>query len=155
MPKIFLDKTSPDIDVNFKKSELLKDDFIKKEIKKIENDQNKNVTIKFYFKQYKKTTSRDEEITLIDKDWNKREEFIDVNHPKNLDENIELKNQINTYNPRKRQFYRKHYLLPYYKTITTRKKIRENLNDINSIFLYFSKWRNNSKRIKWKWNIGI
>ena len=40
--RLSLDKTSPDIDVNFKNSELLKDDFIKKEIKKIENEPNKN-----------------------------------------------------------------------------------------------------------------
>ena len=134
--RLYLDKTSPDIDVNFKKSELLKDDFVKKEIKKIENDPNKNITIKYYFKQYKKTTFRDEEITLIDKDWYKREEFIDVDHPKNIDENTELKNQINTFNPRKRQFYRPHYLLPDYKTITTRKKVRKNQDDIHSMFVF-------------------
>ena len=55
---------------------------------------------------------------------------------KNIDENSELKNQINTYNPRKRQFYRLHYLLPDYKTITTRKKVRQNRNDINSVFIF-------------------
>jgi len=90
--RLLLDRTSPDIDFNYKKSELLKDDFIKKEIKKIENDPNKNITIKFYFKQYKKTTFRDEEITIVDKDWYKKEEFIDVDHPKAIDENTELEN---------------------------------------------------------------
>jgi len=134
--RLSLDKTSPDIDVNFKKSVLLKDDFIKKEIKKIENEPNKNITIKFYFKQYKKTTFRDEEITITDKDWYKKEEFIDVDHPKEIDENTQLENQINTYNIRKRQFFRPHYLLPDFKTITKRKKIRQNPYDINSAFIF-------------------
>ena len=134
--RLSLDKTSPDIDVNFKKSVLLKDDFIKKEIKKIENEPNKNITIKFYFKQYKKTTFRDEEITITDKDWYKKEEFIDVDHPKEIDENTQLENQINTYNTRKRQFFRPHYLLPDFKTITKRKKIRQNPYDINSVFIF-------------------
>ena len=134
--RLSLDRTSPDIDVNFKKSVLLKDDFIKKEIKKIENEPNKNLTIKFYFKQYKKTTFRDEEITITDKDWYKKEEFIDVDHPKEIDENTQLENQINTYNPRKRQFFRPHYLLPDFKTISKRKKVRQNPYDINSIFIF-------------------
>ena len=134
--RLSLDRTSPDIDVNFKKSVLLNDDFIKKEIKKIENEPNKNLTIKFYFKQYKKTTFRDEEITITDKDWYKKEEFIDVDHPKEIDENTQLENQINTYNPRKRQFFRPHYLLPDFKTISKRKKVRQNPYDINSIFIF-------------------
>ena len=134
--RLSLDRTSPDIDVNFKKSVLLNDDFIKKEIKKIENEPNKNLTIKFYFKQYKKTTFRDEEITITDKDWYKKEEFIDVDHPKEIDENTQLENQINTYNPRKRQFFRPHYLLPDFKTISKRKKVRQNPYDLNSIFIY-------------------
>jgi hypothetical protein len=134
--RLSLDRTSPDIDVNFKKSVLLNDDFIKKEIKKIENEPNKNLTIKFYFKQYKKTTFRDEEITITDKDWYKKEEFIDVDHPKEIDENTQLENQINTYNPRKREFFRPHYLLPDFKTISKRKKVRQNPYDINSIFIF-------------------
>ena len=134
--RLSLDRTSPDIDVNFKKSELLKDDFIKKEIKKIENAPNKNITIKYYYKQYKKITFRDEEITVIDKDWFKKEEFIDEDHPKEIDEFTELENQINTYNPRKRQFLRPHYLLPNFKTITKSKKVRQNPNDINSKFIF-------------------
>ena len=68
-PRLSLDKTSPDIDVNFKKSLLLNEDVIKKECKKLENDQIKNINIKLYFKQYKKATFRDEEITIINKDW--------------------------------------------------------------------------------------
>jgi hypothetical protein len=134
--RLSLDRTSPDIDVNFKKSVLLNDDFIKKEIKKIENEPNKNLTIKFYFKQYKKTTFRDEEITITDKDWYKKEEFIDIDHPKEIDENTQLENQINTYNPRKREFFRPHYLLPDFKTISKRKKVRQNPYDINSIFIF-------------------
>ena len=153
--RLSLDKTSPDIDVNFKKSELLKDDFVKKEIKKIENDPNKNITMKYYFKQYKKTTFRDEEITVTDKDWYKKEEFIDVDHPKEVDENTELNNQINTHNPRKRQFFRPHYLLPDYKTIITRKKVRQNPNDINSVFVFQNeeinqKELNNKEKIEFK-----
>ena len=143
--RLSLDKTSPDIDVNFKNSELLKDDFIKKEIKKIENEPNKNIYIKYYYKQYKKTTFRDEEITVIDKDWYKKEEFIDVDHPKEIDENTELENQINTYNPRKRQFYRPHYLLPDFKTITNRKKVRQNPNDINSKYIFENDVTNQSE----------
>ena len=143
--RLSLDKTSPDIDVNFKNSELLKDDFIKKEIKKIENEPNKNIYIKYYYKQYKKTTFRDEEITVIDKDWYKKEEFIDVDHPKEIDENTELENQINTYNSRKRQFYRPHYLLPDFKTITNRKKVRQNPNDINSKYIFENDVTNQSE----------
>jgi len=134
--RLSLDRTSIDIDVNFKKSELLNEDCIKKECKRIENDLNKNINIKLYFKQYKKTTFRDEEIIVIDKDWYKKEEFIDIDHPKDIDENTELQNQINTHNPRKRQYFRPHYLLPDYKTVTTRKKERQNPNDINSIYVF-------------------
>ena len=134
--RLSLDRTSPDIDVNFKKSLLLKDDFIKKEIKKIENDLKLNITIKYYYKQYRKTTFRDEEITVIDKDWYQKEEFIDVDHPKEIDENTELESQINTYNSRKRQYLRPHYLLPDFKTITKRKKVRQNPFDINSPFIF-------------------
>ena len=134
--RLSLDRTSLDIDVNFKKSELIKEDFIKKECKKIENDPYKNINTKFYFKQYKKTTFRDEEIIVTDKEWYKKEEFIDEDHPNEIDENTVLEQQINTHNPRKRQFFRPHYLLPDYKTITKRKKIRQNPNDINSAYIY-------------------
>ena len=99
----------------------------------------------YYYKQYKKTTFRDEEITVIDKDWYKKEEFIDVDHPKEIDENTELENQINTYNPRKRQFYRTHYLLPDFKTITNRKKVRQNPNDINSKYIFENDVTNQSE----------
>ena len=111
-PRLSLDKTSPDIDVNFKKSVLLNEDVIKKESKKLENDQIKNINIKLYFKQYKKTTFRDEEIKIVDKDWYKKEEFIDEDHPVEIDENTELINEINIHNPRQRQYFRPHYLLP-------------------------------------------
>lgn len=134
--RLSLDRTSLDIDVNFKKSELIKEDFIKKECKKIENDPYKNINTKFYYKQYKKTTFRDEEIIVTDKEWYKKEEFIDEDHPNEIDENTVLEQQINTHNPRKRQFFRPHYLLPNYKTITKRKKVRHNPNDINSAYIY-------------------
>ena len=49
-PRLSLDRTSTDIDVNFKKSILLNEDVIKKECKKLENDQNKNINTKLYFK---------------------------------------------------------------------------------------------------------
>lgn len=134
--RLSLDRTSPDIDVNFKKSELLDEDCVKKECKKIENEPDKNINIKLYFKQYKKTTFRDEEITIIDKDWYKKEEFIDADHPQVIDENTELVNQIITHNPRKRQYFRPHYILPEYKTVTKRKKVRQNPNDINSVYVF-------------------
>lgn len=134
--RLSLDKTSPDIDVNFKKSELLNIDFIKKKQRKVQNDPNKNINIKFYFKQYKKTTFRDEQLTVIDKDWYKMEEFIDEDHPQDINENTILNNQINTHDPRKREYFRPHYLLPNYKTITKRKKIRQNPNDINSKYVF-------------------
>ena len=134
--RLSLDKTSPDIDFNFKKSELLNEDLIKKECKKIVNDPNKNINIKYYYKQYKKTTFRDEEIKVVDKDWYKKEEFVDVDHPKEIDENTILENQINTHNPRKRQYFRPHYLLPDNKIVTKRKKVRQNPNDINSVYIF-------------------
>ena len=135
-PRLTLDRTSPDIDVNFKKSVLLNEDVIKKECKQLENDQNKNINIKLYFKQYKKTTFRDEELTIVDKNWYKKEEFIDEDHPVQIDENTELINQIDIQIPRQRQYYRPHYLLPNHKTVTKRKKKRQNPNDINSKFIY-------------------
>ena len=134
--RLSLDRTSPDIDFNFKTSELLNEDCIKTECKKVENDPDKNINIKLYYKQYKKTTFRDEEITVVDKDWYKKEEFVDVDHPQEIDENTELVNQINTHNPRKRQYFRPHYILPNYKTVTKRKKVRQNPNDINSVYVF-------------------
>ena len=134
--RLSLDRTSPDIDFNFKTSELLNEDCIKTECKKVENDPDKNINIKLYYKQYKKTTFRDEEITVVDKDWYKKEEFVDVDHPQEIDENTELVNQINTHNPRKRQYFRPHYILPNYKTVIKRKKVRQNPNDINSVYVY-------------------
>ena len=134
--RLSLDRTSPDIDFNFKTSELLNEDCIKTECKKVENDPDKNINIKLYYKQYKKTTFRDEEITVVDKDWYKKEEFVDVDHPQEIDENTELVNQINTHNPRIRQYFRPHYILPNYKTVTKRKKVRQNPNDINSVYVF-------------------
>ena len=135
-PRLRLDKTSPDIDVNFKRSILLNEDVIKKECKKLENDENKNINIKLYFKQYKKTTFRDEELIIVDKEWYKKEEFIDEDHAIEIDENTELINQINIDNPKQRHYFRPHYFLPNFKTVTKRKKVRQNPNDINSKFIY-------------------
>ena len=136
IPRLSLDRTSLDIDVNFKKTELLKEDSIKKETKKFENDENKFITTKFFFKQYKKTTFRDEELVIVDKEWYKKEEFIDEDHPSIVESDTQLTHQINTHDPRKRQFFRPYYLLPNFKTVTKRKKVRQNPQDINSAYIF-------------------
>ena len=41
-----------------------------------------------------------------------------------------------THNPRKRQYFRPHYLLPDNKIVTKRKKVRQNPNDINSVYIF-------------------
>ena len=134
--RLGLDRTSLDFDVNFKKTELLNEDLVKLESKKLENDPDKLVNIKFYYKKYKKTTFRDEEIIVVEQDWYKKEEFVDEDNTIFINENSDLGNPFLDDGSRKKQFFRPHYFLPKFKTITLRKKVRKNPNDINSKFSY-------------------
>ena len=134
--RLSLDRTSLDVDINFKKTELLKEDHVKLESKKLENEPDKLVNIKFYYKKYKKTTFRDEEIIVVEQDWYKKEEFLDEDNTIEIDENKDLGVPFLDDGSRKKQYFRPHYFLPKFKTITLRKKVRKNPNDINSKFTY-------------------